>query len=127
MGDIEFRDVVFKYPSRKTHTVLKNISFRITHGQKVAFFGSSGSGKSTIVNLILRFYEPDQGEILLDGMDIKRYDLATLRSYFGVVTQEPYLFNATIRENICYDAEDMEDAKLRRYATQANCLEFIEG
>jgi ATP-binding cassette subfamily B (MDR/TAP) protein 1 len=124
-GEIEFRDVVFRYPSRE-RTVLNKISFKISPGQKAAFVGPSGCGKSTIMQLLLRFYEPQEGQIFLDGADITRYDLATLRSYFGVVSQEPVLFNATIRENIRYNAEGMDLEQIRKFAAQANALEFIE-
>jgi ATP-binding cassette subfamily B (MDR/TAP) protein 1 len=78
------------------------------------------------MQLLMRFYEPQQGQILLDGIDITRYDLATLRSYFGVVSQEPVVFNATIRENIRYNVEDMDFELIRKFAAQANALEFIE-
>jgi ATP-binding cassette subfamily B (MDR/TAP) protein 1 len=124
-GEIEFRDVVFRYPSRD-RTVLNKISFKIAPGQKAAFVGPSGCGKSTIMQLLLRYYDPLGGQILLDGKDIIYYDLKALRSYFGVVSQEPVVFNATIRENIRYNVEDMDLEQIRRFAAQANALEFIE-
>lgn len=98
-GRIEFRDVYFRYPDRKNY-VLNGLSFTIMSNEKVAFTGASGTGKSTIFNLILRFYDPEKGAILLDGIDIKEYDIQHLRSSFGLVSQEPRLFNSTISKNI---------------------------
>jgi len=98
-GEIEFRNVWFKYPTRPKH-VLRGISFKINPSQKVAFVGPSGCGKSTIMSLLLRFYDIDSGEILIDGENIKNYDLKHLRSSFGVVSQEPTLFNGSIEYNI---------------------------
>ncbi len=99
-GKIEFRDVHFQYTPDKP--VLQGISFSIEPGEKVAFVGPSGIGKTTIINLILRFYDPDQGEILIDGIDLKKVDLQTFRRQTGLVLQEPFLFSRSIYDNICY-------------------------
>ena len=100
-GDIKFKDVTFKYPAREK-LVLDNLSFKATSGSKIALVGRSGCGKSTIVQLLQRFYDVDQGEILLDGRNIKEYDIAHLRRHYGTVSQEPVVFNGTIAENIRY-------------------------
>lgn len=98
-GHIEFRNVSFKYPSRD-QVIFSNFSLKINAGHKAAIVGPSGCGKSTIIQLLQRFYEIDSGEILLDGINIKDYDVHYLRSLFGVVSQEPVLFNGTIKQNI---------------------------
>lgn len=101
-GEIEFKDVWFRYPSRKNEWVFKGLNLKIHQNESVAVVGESGSGKSTLVNLLLRFYDPDFGEVLIDGVDIKEYNLKELRKRMGLVMQEPTLFNYTIKENILY-------------------------
>jgi len=98
-GNIEFRNVWFKYPSRE-RIIFKGLNLKINASSKVALVGPSGCGKSTILALLQRFYDPDQGEIFIDGVNIKDYDLKYLRSCYGVVSQEPVLFNGTIEYNI---------------------------
>ena len=98
-GDIEFRNVWFRYPTRPKD-ILRGLNFKISSNSKVAFVGPSGCGKSTVMSLLLRYYNPQQGEILIDGIDIKKYNLKQLRDSFGVVSQEPTLFNGTIEYNI---------------------------
>jgi ABC-type multidrug transport system fused ATPase/permease subunit len=98
-GRIEFKNVDFTYPARNKQ-ILSDLSFVIEPGQNVGFVGISGSGKSTIIQLLLRFYEINSGEILVDGVNIKNYKLKDLRNLFGVVFQEPVLFEGTIEENI---------------------------
>jgi len=100
-GDIEFKNVTFKYPSRE-NKVLDNLSFKVQHGSKIALVGPSGCGKSTVIQLLQRFYDVDSGEVLLDGRNIKEYDIFHLRSHFGTISQEPVVFNGTIEENIRY-------------------------
>ena len=98
-GEIEFKDVWFRYPTRPKH-ILRGVSFKVNPSSKVAFVGPSGCGKSTIMSLLLRFYDIEKGDIFIDGVDIKNYDLRHLRLNFGVVSQEPVLFNGTIDYNI---------------------------
>ena len=93
-GSIEFKDVSFSYDGKRD--VLKHISFKVEAGQTVAFVGATGSGKSSIMNLFLRFYEFDRGQILIDGQDIKSYSAEALRSAVGLVLQDPFLFHGTI-------------------------------
>ncbi|KAL4480238.1 hypothetical protein ABPG74_020754 [Tetrahymena malaccensis] len=125
-GNIEFRNVSFKYPSREQY-VIKNLSLKIKAGQKVAFVGPSGSGKSSLIQLLLRFYTNYEGEIFLDGKNLKEYyDLSSYRQNFGVVSQEPILFNATIEENIQYNSENVTQENIKQAASKANALNFIQ-
>lgn len=101
-GEIECKNVWFRYPMRKNEWVFKGLNLKILPNESVAVVGESGSGKSTLVNLLLRFYEPDHGEVLIDGINIKQYNLRQLRARMGLVMQEPTLFNYTIKENILY-------------------------
>merc|ERR1712226_1513181 len=110
-GNIEFKNVAFKYPTRN-NWVFKNLNLKINAGEKVALVGQSGKGKSTIIQLLLRFYDVNKGQILIDGKDIKEIDIQSLRSLFGLVSQEPFLFNNTIRYNICYNKYDCSDEEI---------------
>lgn len=125
-GNIEFRNVSFKYPSRE-EVVLKNLSFSIQAGQKAAFCGPSGCGKSTIMQLLQRFYDIDSGEIIIDGRNIYDYDIQFLRKQYGVVSQEPVLFNGTIKENIQYNIEGITFEEIKQAAERANALNFIQN
>ncbi|CAF4375493.1 unnamed protein product, partial [Rotaria sordida] len=106
IGDIEFDNVTFTYPARQETSVLNNLSLKISSGKTVALVGASGCGKSTIIQLIQRFYDPDQGRVLLDGKDIKTLNVAWLRSHIGIVSQEPVLFTGSIEENIRFGKQD---------------------
>ena len=101
-GNIKFKNVSFKYPERDP-LVLKDFSLSIKEGTKIGLVGQSGSGKSTIVQLLMRIYEPTTGEIIIDGKNIKEYDLYCLRKQFGIVSQEPTLFLGTVKENLIYN------------------------
>lgn len=103
------------------------MNLTINPNESVAVVGESGSGKSTLVNLILRFYDPDFGTVLIDGIDIKEYNLKELRHRMGLVMQEPTLFNYTIKENILYGDDQAKDSEVREAAEIANALEFIES
>jgi ABC-type multidrug transport system fused ATPase/permease subunit len=124
-GHIEFRAVSFKYPTRDVY-VLHNVSFEVQPGTMVAVVGHSGSGKSTIVQLLERFYDIDEGQILLDGRDIKTLDPRWLHLKIGLVAQEPVLFEGTIRDNIRYGRHDATDAEVIAAAEVANAKKFIE-
>ena len=104
-GHVVIRNMRFKYESRDSN-VFDNLNLEIAVGQKVGFVGPSGCGKSTVHQLLQRFYDPDQGEILIDGVNIKDYDVHHLRACLGVVSQEPVLFNDTIADNIKYNKLD---------------------
>ena len=124
-GDIEFIDVTFSYPSTDMH-VLKNVSFKITAGEHVAIIGRIGSGKSTILKLILGLYEPDSGQILIDGIDIKQIDPADLRKNMGYVSQDVMLFRGTVKENITFCASHASDFSMIRAAQISTTSEFIK-
>lgn len=124
-GTINYRNVDFAYPTRPDIPVLKNLSLSIEPGQKVALVGASGSGKSTIVKLLLRFYELNAGSIEVDGKDIWSYDLQAFRDQLATVPQEVMLFGGTIRDNIAYGKLNASDEEIMAAADQANALEFI--
>jgi ABC-type multidrug transport system fused ATPase/permease subunit len=126
-GDIAFRNVTFAYPTRQDIDVLKDISFGIGAGQKIALVGYSGAGKSTIVQLLLRYYTTDRGQISVDGKDIRQYDILQLRQNIGIVPQEVILFGGTIKENIAYGKPDATDEDILQAARKANALDFIQS
>lgn len=125
-GEIEFKDVRFTYPSRPESEVLKGVSFKVEKGQMVALVGPSGGGKSTIVSLIERFYDPNEGSIMMDGCDLKLLDLSWFRQKVATVSQEPTLFACSIRDNIAYGRE-ASDEEVEDAARQANAHDFISG
>ena len=124
-GSVEFRDVHFSYDGERE--ILKGVSFRLGSGRSVAIVGPSGSGKSTIVNLIPRLYDVGEGEVLFDGVDVRALDLGFLRGSIGVVTQETYLFNGTIRDNLLYVRPEATEEELRDACAKANILDFIDA
>jgi ABC-type multidrug transport system fused ATPase/permease subunit len=124
-GRIEFRNVSFKYPTRDAY-VLKNVSFTVEPGQIAALVGHSGSGKSTCVQLIERFYDPTEGTIFMDGRDITTLDPRWLHRKIGLVAQEPVLFQTTIRENILYGNHEATEAEILEAAEIASARKFIE-
>ena len=125
-GNIDFRNVTFNYSSSLTQ-VLKNINLSIKAGESVAFVGRSGAGKTTLIKLLLRFYDVSSGEILIDGVNVRNLSKSQLRSFIGVVPQEPILFNNTIGYNIAYGNDKAGDEDIVRVAKMANLHEFIEG
>ncbi|CAN1134740.1 Putative multidrug resistance protein [Linum perenne] len=124
-GNIEFQDVHFSYPSRLDSLVLNGFSLRICHGETVALVGGSGSGKSTVIALLERFYDPVKGSIFLDGYDIKKLQPKWLRSQMGLVNQEPILFATTIHENILFGNEEASEKHVEKAAMAANIHDFI--
>ncbi|KAM3753986.1 hypothetical protein ACB098_03G134000 [Castanea mollissima] len=126
-GQIELKQVVFSYPARPEQMIFKGPSLKIEAGKTIALVGQSGSGKSTVIGLIERFYDPLEGSVLIDGSDIKRYNLRKLRSYIALVSQEPTLFAGTIRENIAYGTEDATKYEVGKAAMLANAHEFISS
>uniref|UniRef100_A0A7N0UE15 ABC transporter B family member 20 n=1 Tax=Kalanchoe fedtschenkoi TaxID=63787 RepID=A0A7N0UE15_KALFE len=126
-GSIELRNVDFCYPTRPELLVLSNFSLKVNGGQTVAIVGVSGSGKSTIISLIERFYDPVAGQVLLDGRDLKSYNLRWLRNHLGLVQQEPIIFSATIRENIIYARHNASEAEVKEAARIANAHHFISS
>ena len=120
--EIEYRDVYFRYGDEM---VLKGISFKVRKGEKVALVGSSGAGKTTIINLLPRFYDVTKGAILIDGVDIREVTLRSLRSQIGVVTQQTLLFNDTVRNNIAYGRPDIPQEEVEKVAKAADAHDFI--
>lgn len=126
-GVVSFRNVAFSYPTRKDFEVLKAISFDAAKGQTIALVGHSGSGKTTIAALLMRFYSPDKGEVLIDGKPAADYDLTQLRENMAIVPQDVLLFGGSIKENIAYGKPDATDAEIEEAARKANALQFIDS
>ncbi len=123
IGNISFRNVTFAY--QKGEKVLKNFNLEVKAGEKIALVGETGSGKSTVVNLACRFYEPTSGEILIDGVNYQNYPLLWLHSHLGYVLQNPHLFSGTVRDNIRYGRLDATDAEVIEAAKLVNAHDFI--
>jgi ATP-binding cassette subfamily B protein len=124
-GDLVFDGVSFRYDPEQP--ILNDVNFELKPGSSVAIVGPSGAGKSTIINLIPRLYDVTGGRILLDGVDIRKLDLAYLRQHIGVVTQDTYLFNGTIKENLLYAKPDATQAEIEKACREANIHAFISG
>jgi len=122
-GEVEFRNVRFGYD--KSNPVLKNISFKVAPGEMIGLVGRSGAGKSSTINLICRFYEPDGGQILVDGIDLAELDMAQYRKQIGIVLQEPFLFGGTVAENIAYGNPEATMEEIIVAARAANAHDFI--
>lgn len=122
-GNIRFENVIFEY--RPIHTILHGINLDIKAGTKVAIVGATGSGKTTVINLLTRFYDVTEGKIILDGRDLRDYTMVSLRDSFGVVLQDTALFHDTVRNNICYGHYDASDEEVRNAAHIAGADGFI--
>lgn len=122
-GNVEFKNVNFSYDENTK--VLKNVSFKINKGERIALVGATGAGKSTIISLISRFYDPTSGEVLVDGKNIKYVDLESLRSQMGIMLQDTFLFSTTIMENIRYGKLDATDEEVIAAAKAVNAHDFI--
>ena len=124
-GEVEFRDVAFAYPDSRD-TMLEGVSFRATRGQTVAFIGSTGSGKSTLINLVPRFYDATRGQVLVDGVDVRDWPLTTLRDRIGYVPQRSVLFKGTVAGNIAYGDDSGHATAIEAAAGVAQATEFID-
>ena len=124
-GEVEFKHITFTYPSRPTCIVLKDFSLKIAAGETVALVGASGSGKSTAISLLQRFYDPDGGVVSVDGVDIKKLQMKWLRGKMGLVSQDHALFGTSIKENILFGKHDATMDDVLVAATAANAHSFI--
>ncbi|XP_019055136.1 PREDICTED: ABC transporter B family member 9-like isoform X1 [Nelumbo nucifera] len=124
-GDIELKDIYFSYPARPNVQIFSGFSLQIPRGTTVALVGQSGSGKSTVISLVERFYDPHAGEVLIDGVNLKELQLRWIRGKIGLVSQEPILFATTIRENIAYGKENATNEEIRLAIELANAAKFI--
>ena len=127
-GTVEFKNVSFKYPDAEEY-VLKDISFKVNKGETIAFIGSTGSGKSTLINLIPRFFDATEGEVLVDGEDVKQYKIKELNKKLGYVPQKGYLFSGTIKSNLLYGNKNATEKELDLCLkiSQANFVKKLEG
>lgn len=126
VGKYEFKDVEFKYPTRQDHLILKKFSCVFEEGKTTALVGPSGSGKSTIIQLLERFYDTTNGVVELDGVDLRKINLRSMRQLIGYVGQEPVLFNATIKENMLFAKPDATDEEIVSALKAANAWSFIQ-
>lgn len=125
-GEIEFKNVTFFYPAKQNHAALENVSFKVNAGKTFALVGESGSGKTTILQLLLRFYDINHGKILIDGMSTKKVTLESLRDQFAYVGQDPVIFSTTVYDNIAYGRDNATFAEIIEAAKAAAALDFIE-
>ena len=125
-GEIAFRNVTFRYPSRPEQAALNDFSLCVSQGEAIALVGPSGAGKTTVFQLALRFFAPQTGAILFDGIDTAKLDPAELRHYMALVAQDPVIFSGTIADNLRYGRPEANDAEVRHAAEAAAVAEFIE-
>ncbi|KAH7672463.1 Xenobiotic-transporting ATPase protein [Dioscorea alata] len=126
-GVIDLKDVTFSYPARPDHLIFDGFSLHVDSGKTMALVGESGSGKSTVISLLERFYDPQGGEVLIDGVNLKNLNLKWIREKIGLVSQEPILFTMTIRENIAYGKEGATPEEIRTAVELANAANFIDN
>ncbi|XP_047055174.1 ABC transporter B family member 9-like [Lolium rigidum] len=125
-GDVELNNVLFRYPARPEQMILNGLSLKVPSGTTMAIVGESGSGKSTLLSLVERFYDPQAGEVLIDGINIKTLKLQWIRRKISLVSQEPLLFMTSIKDNITYGKEDATLEEIKRAAELANAANFVE-
>lgn len=125
-GDVEFKNVTFAYPQDKEKVIIKNLSFSAKSGQKIAIVGPTGAGKTTIVNLLMRFYEIDGGEILIDNINTKDMTREQVHDIFSMVLQDTWLFEGTLRENLCFNLKNITDEDLNKVCKACSLTHFVE-
>lgn len=125
-GDIELKNVHFRYPTRPDVQIFSGFSLYVPSGTTAALVGQSGSGKSTMVSLLERFYDPGAGEVLIDGVNLKNFQVRWIREQIGLVSQEPVLFATSIRENIAYGKEGATNEEVTTAIKLANAKKFID-
>lgn len=125
-GDIELKDVCFTYPTRPDEMIFSSFSLSIPSGTTAALVGQSGSGKSTVISLIERFYDPQEGAILIDGINLKDFQLRWIRGKIGLVSQEPVLFTSSIKDNVIYGKDGATEAEIRAALELANAAKFVD-
>lgn len=125
-GEIEFKDVWFRYPTRLDQWIFKGLNLKINANESIAIVGESGQGKSTFISLVMRFYDPEFGTVLIDGVDVKTMNVVQLRERLGLVMQEPLLFNYSLSENILYGKLKATNTDVENAAKIANALGFIQ-
>lgn len=125
-GDIELRNIYFTYPARPDVEIFSGFSLHVPCGTTAALVGQSGSGKSTVISLLERFYDPASGEVLIDGVNLRNLQLRWIREKTGLVSQEPILFTTTIKENIIYGKENATDEDIKTAIELANAARFID-
>ena len=124
VGCVEFKNVSFKYPDANEY-LLKNISFKVNKGQTIAFIGSTGSGKSSLINLVPRFYDVTDGEVLVDGVNVKDYTLKALHDKIGYVPQKAVMFTGTVKSNVCYGNKSVSEEEMKKAIDVAQVTEFV--
>jgi ATP-binding cassette subfamily B protein/subfamily B ATP-binding cassette protein MsbA len=125
LGNVEFERVTFTYPGADA-PALSDVNLQVKAGQTVALVGPSGAGKTTLTNLVARFYDPSSGRVMLDGRDLRDYDVESFRSVLGIVEQDVFLFDGTIADNIAYSRRDVTASAIRAAAEAAHATEFID-
>lgn len=126
-GNVEFKDISFAYPDEPEQEILHNVNFSAKSGQMIALVGPTGAGKTTIINLLVRFYDPLKGKVLIDGQDISKVTLLSLRKNIGVMTQDPFLFSGTIRDNLTYGKLDATDDEILNACERIGLTDFINS
>ncbi|MBR5538834.1 MAG: ABC transporter ATP-binding protein, partial [Clostridia bacterium] len=124
-GEIEFKDVTFRYGDEGARRILNGLSFKVAPGKTLALVGPSGGGKTTICNIVPRFYDIEEGSVSIDGRDIRSITLSSLRSKVGIVSQDVFLFDSTLRDNICYGTKNVSEEEMIAAAKRANIHEYI--
>ena len=124
VGCVEFKNVSFKYPDANEY-LLRNISFKVNKGQTIAFIGSTGSGKSSLINLVPRFYDVTDGEVLVDGVNVKDYTLKALHDKIGYVPQKAVMFTGTVKSNVCYGNKSVSEEEMKKAIDVAQGTEFV--